>query len=290
MEPPSQTIIYRTVGAIILTWGAFCMSGERDNLSKEVDGLYKVFKESFRLNNAQRYYITFRGPQVRAEVPREFIREGVDTLSIVYFPGHCDHADAINAFQVFGKPEITTVDDVIGELAKASLARDWKDTSDVLCILDGPLPENWDDIIHEVMRKRNIRLLETLAAASHGDKTCGPGKQSFTNALIWSLDYYAYVKERFSVSELAEKIRQAPNFPTDQVPVHKIQNAPRTERIVLDPMMELQDNVGPEPVYYSSDSDWEPPSPPATGPKKDVFGLKKAMMKNKQRRRRVKAL
>jgi hypothetical protein len=55
------------------------------------------------------------------------------------------------------KPEITTVDDVIGELAKASLARDWKDTSDVLCILDGPLPENWDDVIHEVMRKRNIR-------------------------------------------------------------------------------------------------------------------------------------
>jgi hypothetical protein len=55
-------------------------------------------------------------------------------------------------------------------------------------------------------------------------------------------------------------------------------------------MMELQDNVGPEPVYYSSDSDWEPPSPPAAGPKKDVFGLKKAMMKNKQRRRRVKAL
>lgn len=54
-------------------------------------------------------------------------------------------------------PEINTVDDTVGELAKASLANDWKDTSDLLLILDCPLPENWDDIIHEIMRDRNIR-------------------------------------------------------------------------------------------------------------------------------------
>lgn len=104
------------------------------------------------------------------------------------------------------------------------------------------------------------------------------------------MDYYAYVKERFSVSELAEKIREAPNFPTDQVPVHRIQNTPRAERIVLDPMFELHD-LTEQPLHYSSDElEWDLPSPPASGLKKDVFGLKKAMMKNKQRRGRVKGL
>ena len=102
------------------------------------------------------------------------------------------------------------------------------------------------------------------------------------------MDYFAYVKERFSVSELAEKIRDAPNFPTDQVPVHRIQNTQRAECIIMDPMFELQDTRS-EPFYYSDDSDWDPPTPPP-GLRKDVFGLKKAMMKNraKQRKRRVK--
>ena len=50
------------------------------------------------------------------------------------------------------------MEDVVSELAKASLAKNWKDTSDLLVILDCSLPENWDDVIHEIMKNRNIRL------------------------------------------------------------------------------------------------------------------------------------
>ena len=66
----------------------------------------EVLDRSYHLNYTTRYYITFRGPdaksEVKAEVPNVFIKEGVDTLSIVYIPGHYDHKDVYSAFSVFG--------------------------------------------------------------------------------------------------------------------------------------------------------------------------------------------
>lgn len=80
------------------------------------------------------------------------------------------------------------------------------------------------------------RSFEFLGACPSGNTTLKPGPESFTTALIWSLQNLAEKQTRFLVSELSEKIREAPGFPEDQVPVTVGRDPGSIERIMLAPL------------------------------------------------------
>ena len=70
-----------------------------------------------------------------------------------------------------------------------------------------------------------------------------PGEDSFTSALIWALILLVRDQIRFTVSELANKIREGPHFPKDQVPVLFERSVASIERIILEPLSESDTNI-----------------------------------------------
>lgn len=88
-----------------------------------------------------------------------------------------------------------------------------------------------------------LRSFEYLGACSSGNTTLSPGEGSFTTALIWALKALADAQSRFLVSELSSKIREAPNFPIDQVPVQFDRGVRSLQRIMLAPLPEISDQA-----------------------------------------------
>lgn len=80
------------------------------------------------------------------------------------------------------------------------------------------------------------RSFEFLGACSSGQVTCCPSPQSFTRALIWALKVLEAKHNRFTVSELSCKIREAPGFPSAQIPALFNRAPYAIERIVLSPL------------------------------------------------------
>ena len=80
------------------------------------------------------------------------------------------------------------------------------------------------------------RSFEFLGATSSASVTRCPGEESFTSALIWALKKLVGEKGRFTVSELSRRIRSAPDFPSDQVPVLFERSESSLERIILAPL------------------------------------------------------
>lgn len=83
----------------------------------------------------------------------------------------------------------------------------------------------------------STRSFEYLGATSSGDTTKAPGPGSFSSALIWALGVLAKESGGFTTSTLANKIREAPNFPKKQVPVLTERNdLSSLQRIVIHPL------------------------------------------------------
>lgn len=81
------------------------------------------------------------------------------------------------------------------------------------------------------------RSFEFLAACSSRRVTAVPGPNSFTSGLIWALTQLAKEREMFTTSELTNKIKEKPGFPSDQDPVLKERNGNASrKRIVLAPL------------------------------------------------------
>lgn len=70
-----------------------------------------------------------------------------------------------------------------------------------------------------------------------------PGDESFTTALIWALEELLKSQRRFTVAQLSRKIREAPNFPKDQVPVQLDRCYRTIERMVLAPLAKTDENT-----------------------------------------------
>lgn len=85
------------------------------------------------------------------------------------------------------------------------------------------------------------RSFEFLSACSSGQLTCCPSPASFTRALIWALKALEAKHKRFTVSELCCKIREAPNFPSAQVPALFNRAPCAIERIMLSPLDDIRD-------------------------------------------------
>ena len=88
-----------------------------------------------------------------------------------------------------------------------------------------------------------LRSFEYLGACSSGNTTLSPGDGSFTTALIWALNELAKQQSKFLISELSRKIRYAPNFPKDQVPVQIDRGSHSLQRIMLAPLPETSDQA-----------------------------------------------
>jgi Caspase domain len=76
---------------------------------------------------------------------------------------------------------------------------------------------------------------EYLGACAAHQNTPAPGEASFTSALIWALGELR-TKDSFPVSELHQKIKQAPRFPKMQDPALAHRFYPSPDHIVLAPM------------------------------------------------------
>jgi hypothetical protein len=72
-------------------------------------------------------------------------------------------------------------------------------------------------ILAKKTRSISDRNFEFLAACGSDDVTAMPGEDSFTSALIWSLDLLAKSKTSFTTNQLLRKINEnAPKFPRNQ--------------------------------------------------------------------------
>lgn len=84
---------------------------------------------------------------------------------------------------------------------------------------------------------RGYRAFEYLAATSANSTTRKPGPQSFTSALIWSLDNLLKRHAPFSTQELLRTINvEAPDFPEDQCPRLAEGPHPTERKIMLAPL------------------------------------------------------
>ena len=82
------------------------------------------------------------------------------------------------------------------------------------------------------------RCFEFLGATSSGATTKSPGPHSFTSGLIWALRVLAKESGRFTTSTLANKVREAPNFPRTQVPIlYERNDLAFLQRIVIAPLL-----------------------------------------------------
>lgn len=88
------------------------------------------------------------------------------------------------------------------------------------------------------------RSFEFLGACPSGNVTLSPGKGSFTTALIWALEALVRDQTRFTLSELSCKIREAPDFPPDQIPVQFDRGAHTLEQIIIAPLPETGNETG----------------------------------------------
>ena len=86
------------------------------------------------------------------------------------------------------------------------------------------------------------RSFEFLGACSAGNITRSPGKYSFTTALIWALEQLKIEQPRFTVCELSRKIKEAPDFPKDQIPVQIDRCGHAISRIIITPLTKTENS------------------------------------------------
>jgi hypothetical protein len=108
-------------------------------------------------------------------------------------------------------------------------------TADVLVIFDCC---HAGELERSVRSPFSRRAFEYLAATSAKSTTRKPGKESFTTALIWSLEQLAANHESgFSTQELLRTISHiAPDFPKDQIPRLSERFPTCLRKIVLAPL------------------------------------------------------
>lgn len=90
--------------------------------------------------------------------------------------------------------------------------------------------------------------------------TPAPGKDSFTEALIWALERLVQEKDRFTTVELLNKIKlKAPNFPKNQVPVlSDRKDDVQAGRIMLHPLRKPQKDGSQAGLSSEAHTDLDP--------------------------------
>ncbi|KAL8710279.1 MAG: hypothetical protein Q9220_005049 [cf. Caloplaca sp. 1 TL-2023] len=180
--------------------------------------------------------------------------DAYQTLLLVYYAGHGSPKPSGDGITLTGMRNHTDHPEELNEVVWGPIEDNFQHTKgDVLEIFDccyagdlGRTRQPW-----------STRSFEFLGACSSGNVTLSPGEESFTTALIWALGRLLDEQTRFTVSELSCKIRNAPGFPRDQVPVQLDRGVHAIQRIMLAPL--------PEPSNDAEQHTPEPPSREAQG-------------------------
>ncbi|KAL9065712.1 MAG: hypothetical protein Q9161_008047 [Pseudevernia consocians] len=230
---------YKNIEVLLLCWAE-----KSDDLiiTEEVSKLKRTFEECFNYH-AQIEHLDASAKQTLQvqvnSIVANFVNafDGPDTLLIVYYAGHGKPGKFFGSLECFGRlsenDRQKRVDTLVWNKAELLL----KDArADVLEIFDCCYAGNLS------LTRGEHRLFEFLGATKELSTTPVPGKDSFTEALIWALKKLVEEKRRFTTVELLRTIKQkAPDFPKGQTPVlsDRLDDI-QAGRIMLHPLQKLQ--------------------------------------------------
>ncbi|KAL8818522.1 MAG: hypothetical protein Q9223_002864 [Gallowayella weberi] len=229
--------LYIKVAVLLISWDNSCDDLDTEG---EVDELARTFREmyNYKVQNVKLKCQGDRLPQVQVNKSiADFVyhEDGPSTLLIVYYAGHGTPGQRPGSLELTGERS-PTIDDpatVVWNYAEGALQKTQGDIFEIFdCCYAGDLGRGSGG------RGFGTRCFEFLGATSSGGTTKAPGKQSFTSGLIWALAVLAKESGRFTTSTLANKIRDAPNFPSKQVPIlYERNDLASLQRIVIAPLL-----------------------------------------------------
>ncbi|KAL8720869.1 MAG: hypothetical protein Q9225_002348 [Loekoesia sp. 1 TL-2023] len=240
--------LYERVAVLLISWDVAC---DDLNTEGEVDELARVWREVYRYK-VRNEKLKCNGEQLAQVQINKTIAEFVydedssSTLLLVYYAGHGTPGHQPGRLELSSKraPTVDRLDTVVWNLAEAALQQTKADVFEIFdCCYAGDLGRG---------RGFGSRCFEFLGATSSGATTRCPGPNSFTSGLIWALEALAKENERFTTTTLANKIRQAPNFPKKQVPILQERNdGSSLRRIVIAPLLERHEDTTAIPTVVS---------------------------------------
>ena len=248
----TSTKCYKEVHVLMISWDE---PSDDLKVQAEVKALGDVFRDIY---NFSVHPVSLRNNTNK--LPRHQIQKYVGdfvydfdspkSLLIVYFAGH-------------GTPGLLGGLELHGNIDQIRAHRNkiiWNHTEGALRGTEGDVLQIFDCCYAGEMAHRGFgtRLYEYLAATS-AFETPGPGKTSFTCALIWALRRLSK-DGRFTSSDLLRAISQdAPHFPRDTNPVLSKPDGNHKEYIVLEPLSKGGSRSSPHPMLPSSESEHSPP-------------------------------
>ncbi|KAL8844564.1 MAG: hypothetical protein Q9176_001076 [Flavoplaca citrina] len=227
---------YDKVAVLLIAWDRSC---DDLNTNEEVDDLARVFREiyHYKVQNVRLKAAGVPIPQVQINKSlADFVHEedGESTLLVVYYAGHGMPGQRQGNLELTGKrsPTIDQPASVVWNHAEFSLHHTLADIFEIFdCCYAGDLGRGSRGGAF------GTRSFEYLGATSSGATTKAPGPGSFSSALIWALGVLAKESGGFTTNTLANKIREAPNFPKKQVPILTERNELSSlQRIVIHPL------------------------------------------------------
>ncbi|KAL9606635.1 MAG: hypothetical protein Q9179_000221 [Wetmoreana sp. 5 TL-2023] len=226
---------YEKVAVLLVSWDD---TSNDLNTKGEVDDLTNIFREvyHYKIRNVrlQSNGDVLAQVQVNKDIASfVFDEDGPSTLLIVYYAGHGTPGHKPGRLELTGKrvPTLNPLDTVVWNYAEASLQSTKADIFEIFdCCYAGDLRSG--------RGCGTRRCFEFLGATSSGATTKSPGPKSFTRGLIWALTALSKEPGRFTSVTLAKKIREAPNFPTTQVPILTDRNELQSwHKIVIAPLL-----------------------------------------------------
>ncbi|KAL8942351.1 MAG: hypothetical protein Q9216_001733 [Gyalolechia sp. 2 TL-2023] len=233
--------LYERVAVLLISWDVAC---DDLNTKGEVDELARVWREVYRYKVRNIRLKCSGGKLAQVQINKtiaDFVydEDSSSTLLLVYYAGHGTPGPQPGRLELSSKrvPTVDRLDTVVWNLAEAALQQTKADVFEIFdCCYAGDLGRS---------RAFGTRCFEYLGATSSGATTRCPGPASFTSGLIWALEALAKEHERFTTTLLANKIRQAPDFPKKQVPIlqERNNNCSSLRRIVIAPLLEGQEDT-----------------------------------------------
>lgn len=231
----SASTDYQKVAVLMLSW-----EEPVDDLKvqQEVNDLKDVFENIYRFHVTLKEIRKTNGKTAQAQVNAIVAtwvleHDAIRTLLLVYFAGHGRPTTQGGELEL--NPHRWSPDDaqawlnrVVWNYSENNLRGNQSDVLEIFdCCYAGTLG----------VRFSVTQAFEYIAACGADDTTARPGKESFTAALIWALKELAQGGGRFTTTRLLERVRSAPDFPSDQEPVLSSRRENHTnERIVIHPL------------------------------------------------------
>ncbi|KAI9696490.1 MAG: Phosphatidylinositol-4-phosphate 5-kinase [Bogoriella megaspora] len=213
MKRRFKYVRHKRVAALILSYNT---ESDSLNTNEEVTAFSRILKEDYGfevvrgLLNSHDERLSVHNQMVKALIDFVYAHDGPDHLLIVYYAGH-GYSNK-NKMHLAGNltPNEPNGPEVARRQAEFTSAVASLETtsSDVLLILDcchaGAICNRGSS--------RCRKGFQFFGACATGQTTRGPGKESFTSALIWALESLKE-KDYFHTPELHFKVQEYPHLP-----------------------------------------------------------------------------